>query len=119
MCSIMLTCSFCTIVHCADITSLILATAYDNVPPGVVSEGLRLLFKIIQLPDKTAHPSTLMLYEQLANLTVQPEELVRAWLQRVVVGPGDGAAVNTDNLTLLSAITMGLTQEERLACSTC
>ena len=106
-----------TIAYRADITSLILATAYDNVRLGAVSEGLRLLLKIIQLPDKSAHPSTLLLYEQLANLTGQQEELVRAWLQRVVVDPDDEGTVNTDNLALFSAITMGLTQEERLACS--
>lgn len=97
----------------ADITSLILATASDNVQPGAVSEGLRLLLKIIQLPDKSAHPSTLLLYEQLASLTAQREELVHAWLQSVVVDRDDKGTVNTDNLTLFSAITMGLTQEER------
>ena len=79
----------------------------------MVSEGLHLLHKIVQLPDKSAHPSTLLLYEQLATLTAQREELVRAWLQRVVVDHDDKGTVNTDNLTLFSAITMGLTQEER------
>ena len=97
-----------------DLISLILSTASDSVPYEVVLEGLQLLLKVVQLPEKNVEPNALLLYQQLSGLTAQHPDLVKKWLKRVVISPTiNEDELDCEGLLILSLIASGLAQDDR------
>ena len=94
--------------------SLILRTASDHVPYSIVLDGLGLLLKVVHMSDKCEEPNSLLLYQQLSGLAAQPPDLVRKWLERIVIAqPPDEEELDGEALSILSVIAGGLAQDER------